>query len=237
MQNCKWKTELVTLGIVVVVLAGSLAPSKAQAQENFAWITNTNGVTWKAPITSPDGNSKGGRLFFHYGDGVEEAAQILVPEHANIDQISAWGCVNLTNIILQPAKPRSYSVTSGGLFEDATRIIISASDSGLRTITCQKTMRDHIDLYVGSPEFKQGEWVMPIQVQWIELKELPKMEIRTHATDNGPELEIVWRDGNLQIADAVNGKWKDYIGNSPLRFPLWLGAKPQQFFRIRKGDD
>ena len=50
MQNSKKKTKWVTLGLAVIVLAGSLAPSKAQAQENFAWITNTNGVTWKMEI-------------------------------------------------------------------------------------------------------------------------------------------------------------------------------------------
>ena len=157
-----------------------------------------------------------------------------MPEHANLVGILAWGCVNLTNIILRPANPRSFS---RGLVEDATKMHIRADGSGLRTITCKKTMRDLIHLYVGSPRVQAGEWVMPSQVQWIELKELPKMEIRTHSTDNGPEVEIIWREGNLQIADAVNGKWKDYNGDSPLRIPLWLGAKPQQFFRIRIGDD
>ena len=234
MQNCKWKTKWVTLGLAVVALASSLAPSKAQAQENFAWITNTNGVTWKAPITSPDGGGKGSYLFLHYGDGVEEASQILVPEHAIISHIYVGGCINLTNIILRPAKARYFQ--NPGLVEDATRIHIQAQGAGLRTITCQKTMRDHIALYVGNARFQAGEWAVPIQVQWIELKELPKMEIRTHSTDNGPEVEIVWREGNLQIANAVNGKWKDYRGNSPLRFPLWLGAK-DRFFRIRKGDE
>ena len=57
------------------------------------------------------------------------------------------------------------------------------------------------------------------------------------ANVNGKELEIVWREDTLQIADAINGKWKDYIGNSPLRVRLWFGAKEKQFFRIRIGYD
>ena len=63
------------------------------------------------------------------------------------------------------------------------------------------------------------------------------MEIRTHSTDNGKELEVIWREGNLQIADAVSAEWKDYSGDSPLRVPLAVNSKAQQFFRIRKGDD
>ena len=236
MQNCKWTKELVTLGIAVVALANSLAPSKAQAEENFAWITNTNGVTWKAAITSPDGNSKGSRLFFHYGDGVEEAAQILVPEHAIIDQISVGGCVNLTNIILQPAKARSYR--NPGLVVDATRIHIQAQGSGLRNITRRETMDVRVTSFGQYRHSLYPSLWLPIRrsIQWTELKELPRIEIRTHATDNGPELEIVWREGILQIADVVNGKWKNYNGNSPLIIPLWL-AKDKQFFRIRKGDE
>ena len=94
MQNYKWKTKWVTFGLAVVALASSLAPSKAQAQENFAWITNTNGVTWKKEIT------KYGTLSF---SSCASVAQILVPEHALIDHINVQGCRNLTNIILLPA--------------------------------------------------------------------------------------------------------------------------------------
>ena len=120
-------------------------------------------------------------------------------------------------------------------------LTIFAGNSGLRTITCKQTMRDLTVIQLGGRRFHAGRWGRAEwAVQWVDL-ELPRMEIRTHATDNGPELEIIWRgsnlqSANLQSADAVNGKWKDYSGNSPLRIPLWL-AKPQQFFRIRKGDD
>ena len=85
-------------------------------------------------------------------------------------------------------------------------------------------MRSHIRLSRG-----EGEW-WPIQ--WTEL-ELPKLEIRTHATANGTEVEIVWREGKLQIADAVNGEYRDHLGQSPLRFPL-AAAKNKQFFRIAR---
>ena len=224
MQNCKWKTKWVTLGIAVIVLAGSLAPSKAQAQENFAWITNTNGVTWKREI---DGF---GQLHFPqlslWGDArhLERIAEIVVPEHASISLIHVWGCVNLTNIILHIDKPQT------DLNGDERALIISAGESGLRNITCKQTMRGRIILW-GDASFHEGEWaILQRPVQWTEL---PKMEIKTHATANGKEMEIVWGDGTLQIAAAVSGEWKDYNGNSPLRIPLWL-AKPQQFFRIKK---
>ena len=215
MQNCKWKTELVTLGIAVVALANSLAPSKAQAEdpfpeENFAWITNINGVTWKAIIDKENNHA---RLSFDDGEK-SQIAEILVPEHAIIDYIVVRGCVNLTNIILHPTRPRKS--TRG------ETLSIWAVDSGLRNITCKQTMRDLISL--------SGEdwWA----IQWTELK-LPKMEIKARTTANGPEVEVIWREGNLQIADAVNGEWRDHIGNSPLRFPLAV-TKPQQFFRISR---
>ena len=53
-----------------------------------------------------------------------------------------------------------------------------------------------------------------------------------HKTANGKEMEIVWT-GTLQIADAVNGEYRDHLGSSPLRFPL-ASVKAQQFFRIRR---
>ena len=223
MQNCKWTAKLVTLGIVVVALANSLAPSKAQAQENFAWITDTNGVTWKQEP------NQFGQLWFSY-EGGQEIAEIVVPEHANITDILASYAVNLTNIVIHPVRPSRVHFHR----KTATLLINSAFDSGLLNITCHKTMLDHIILN-GDALFHEGEWaILQRPVRWTEL---PKMEIRTHSTDNGPELEIVWREGNLQIADTVSGEWKDYSGNSPLRIPLAVNSKPQQFFRIRKGDD
>ena len=186
MQNSKKKTKWVTFGLAVVALASSLAPSKAQAQENFAWITNTNGVTWKEII------DKDGDLSFLENSQI---AEILVPEHAKIDRIFVWGCVNLTNIVLHPDKPQPERNGDEGA------LTISARDSGLRNITCKQTMRDLI--YVSG-----GDWWT---IQWTELK-LPNIEIKARTTANGKELEVSWRNGTLQIADAVNGKWKDHIG-------------------------
>ena len=229
MQNRKWKRIGVTLGLAVIVLAGSLAPSKAQAHHTFAYVTHTNGVTRKYGIDHHR---------WHNLNRSHDATigKILVPEHASIREINVWGCVNLTNIVLQPARPIKDSKDS-----DTLLLTIFAGNSGLRTITCKQTMRDLTVIQLGGRRFHAGRWGRAEwAVQWVDL-ELPRMEIRTHATDNGPELEIIWRGSNLQsailqIADAVNGKWKDYNGDSPLRIPLWL-AKPQQFFRIRKGDD
>lgn len=137
-----------------------------------------------------------------------------MPEHATITYIVVWECVNLTNIVLHPARP----------IKDAREetLVIYAKDSGLRTITCKKTMRDLIRI-------SGGDWWT---FQWTALK-LPKIEIKARTTPNGKELEVIWREGNLQIADAVNGEWKDHIGNSPLIFPLAV-IKPQHFFRIRR---
>ena len=53
-----------------------------------------------------------------------------------------------------------------------------------------------------------------------------------HTTANGKEMEIVWGAGTLQTANAVSGEWRDYIGSSPLRFPL-ISAKDMQFFRVK----
>ena len=228
MQNCKWTAKLVTLGIAVIALASSLAPSKAQAQENFAWITNTNGVTWKANINDLGNLELGSR----YGD--PEIAEIVVPKHVLIDKIDVINCVNLANIVIHPATAGRVILTSAPYLR-GNDLVIFAGGSGLRTITCKQTMRDLIGIYLGYSKFQAGGWAtFQRPVQWIEL--LPKMEIKTLSTDNGKELEVIWEDGTLQITDAVSGEWKDYNGNSPLRIPLWL-AKPQQFFRIRKGDE
>lgn len=98
MQNCNCTAKLAFLAIVA---AGLLAvpPEKSQAQEpeNFAWITNTDGSTWKREIVSSD-------LKFERSDK-PKIASILVPERARIDYIDIRGCVNLTNLVIQPAQP------------------------------------------------------------------------------------------------------------------------------------
>ena len=247
--NCSAK-----LAFLAIVAAGLLAvpPEKSQAQEleNYAWITNTNGITWKREI---DPYGRGNLQFeseFEKSDK-PKIASILVPEHAEIDSIDVRGCVNLTNIVIQPARSGWYD----GQFEDGTRrfvdkpLTLFAEGSGLRNITAQKTMMNSIVFeFPVSSEFggPLNRWGQPyariaawaLTIQWTELFpwdkfEPPKIEIKTHATANGWEVEVVWRESTLQIADSVNGKWRDHIGISPLRFPL-AAAKDKQFFRIAR---
>lgn len=85
-----------------------------------------------------------------------------------------------------------------------------------------------------------GNWIpaWALTIQWTEPEpelEPAPIEIKTHATDNGTEVEVIWREGTLQIADAVSGEWRDHFGTSPLRFPL-LSAKDMQFYRIGSGE-
>ena len=252
MRNCNRK---INLALLALIAAGLLAvPPETQAQappevpeNNFAWITDTNGITRREKISPPDYDREAdgsprisGGAFWGLALRVSKdksIAEIVVPEHALIAEIFAYECVNLTNIILKTNQGGGHffyrieedrHVHDGARFElRPTRLLdIDARHSGLENITCSKTMRDHIYLR------RTVRW-WPIQ--WTELKpEPPKIKIKTHTTANGKEMEIVWGTGTLQIADAVNGQWRDYSGNSPLRFPLWFRAKDKQFFRIRR---
>ncbi len=186
MQNSKRKTKWVTLGLAVVALASSLAPSKAQAQENFAWITNTNGVTWKKEIS--DTGKLGWDLTVNYRwvDGASESdpnpelpkiAEIVVPEHAKINFIDVRQCVNLTNIVLQPAKALEVDIRN-----DYPLLYINAYDSGLRYITRRETMDVRVSSLGQYRHSRNPTIWLPIRrpIQWTVLEELPKMEIRTH---------------------------------------------------------
>ena len=211
------------LALLALIAAGLLAvPPETQAQEpeNFVWVTNTKGMTWKKEILQDSHELS--TLFFYLAEGVDkrEIAQIVVPEHAIIAKINVERCVNLTNIVFQPAIPKSF--TRDGQVRELEILEIWAWPSGLRNITCSKTMRDRLAL-LGTPWWP---------IYWTEL-ELPKIEIWTLATANGTEVEVVWRDGKLQIADAVAGEYRDHLGSSPLRFPL-AAAKDKQFFRIAR---
>ena len=232
--NCTAKLALFAL-IAAGLLAVPLEKSQAQEPENFAWITNTNGMTWKREIRYiSSGSRSGASLSFDESDK-PKIASILVPEHAEITAINVKGCVNLTNLVIQPARAGYYAraIVRG---EDIPHyfwenpLVINAENSGLLNITCSKTMRNSIRLTRG-----EAEW-WPIQ--WTELEPEPEpapIEIKTHATDNGPEVEVIWRESTLQIADAVSGEWRDHLGSSPLRFPL-LSAKDMQFYRIRRSE-
>ena len=227
------------LALLALIAAGLLAvpPEKSQAQpppeHPGNWITNTDGSAWKKKIRYTFSSYSGSRESLSFDESDKpKIASILVPEHAAITSINVKGCVNLTNLVIQPARSGYYALAHVR-GEDIPHyfwekpLVINAENSGLSNITCSKTIRNSIRLTRG-----EAEW-WPIQ--WTEL-ELPKIEIRTHATGNGQEVEVVWKEGTLQIADAVNGEWRDHIGASLLRFPLVVNSKDKQFFRIRRSE-
>ena len=111
MRNCNRKINLALLALIAAGLLAVPPETQAQEPENFVWVTNTNGLTWKKEILDQD---KGGgeyvsRFFFYLAEGVDkrEIAQIVVPEHAIIASIDVEGCVNLTNIVIHPPYPRT----------------------------------------------------------------------------------------------------------------------------------
>ena len=250
MQTCNRKSNLAFLAIVAASLL-AVPPEKSQAQEppedpeNFAWITNTNGITWKREIVSSD-------LKFERSDK-PKIASILVPERARIDYIDIRGCVNLTNIVIQPAQPSPTTIRGPFDSEWDRHLIIDAHNSGLRNIIAPRTMMNSIVFiefrpipgydsitHSGVDRPRDASWIFGwvLSIQWTELEPEPEpapIEIRTHATANGTEVEVIWREGTLQIADTVAGEYRDHIGSSPLRFPL-LSAKDMQFYRIRSGE-
>ena len=226
-----------TTAIALIALASiaGIQTTKAQEQENYAWITNTNGTTSKRIIPG-DRNS---RLSFEE-DYKPQIAQIVVPEHARIDQIDVIGCVNLTNLIFRPPTARRYRTAGYAHLRkwiDASYLTIKASGSGLRTIAMQPHMIRKTHMEKETSDDIVPAWLLTIQWtdQWNEF-DPPKMEIRTIRTDREWEVEVIWREGNLQIADAVSGEWKDYNGSSPYQFPL-ASAKDMQFFRIKPEEE
>ena len=222
----KIATRSANLALLALIAAGLLAvpPEKSQAQEpNFAWITDTNGITWREKIHDEE-------IAFEKAEK-PQIAEIVVPEHARVSEIDVRGCINLTNLVIKPKQG-----TKQGTYSHDW-LYIYGYGSGLRNITAPRTMINGISL--GSPVV--GPWDEPqrinawsLAIQWTELEpEPPRIEIKTHSTANGKEMEIVWGDGTLQIADAVNGEYRDHLGSSPLRFPL-AAAKNKQFFRIAR---
>lgn len=224
-----------TMAIALIALATSAGTqsTQAQEQENYAWITNTNGMTWKGILSGTSST-------LAFSDSTKPTiAQIIVPEHARIRELDVRGCANLTNLIIQPTTGKAWTTphnnTSRKEWVD-TDLTIHASGSGLRNITAPEEMMHKI-LIAGGVSLSGYNnnihhfYAWLLRIQWT-VAEPPKMEVRRHSAENGIELEIIWRTGNLQIADAVSGEWRDHIGRSPLRFPL-ASAKDKQFFRIK----
>ena len=226
-----------TTAIALIALATSAGTQTAQAQEqeNYFWITYTNGITSKGIIPG-DRNS---RLSFEE-DYKPQIAQIVVPEHARIDQIDVIGCVNLTNLIFRPPTARRYRTAGYAHLRkwiDASYLTIKASGSGLRTIAMQPQMIRQTHMEKGTTNDTIPAWLLTLEwtTNW-QAGDPPEMEIRTITTDREWEIEVIWREGILQIADAVNGEWKDYHVFSPYRFPL-ASAKDMQFFRIKPEEE
>lgn len=227
------------MAIALIALATSAGIQTTQAQEeeqeNFVWITNTNGITEKKVIMR--------RSFIYFDEWKKpEVAQIVVPEHASIGYIDMRGCINLTNLIYRPASARSWqsSLThpNGGYYTHAGKLTISPTPS-LRTIAMRPEMMQRTDLsisggQVGNNGIRIPAWLLMIEwtTNW-QAGDPPKLEIRTTQRE---EVEVVWRTGSLQLADAVSGEWKDYNGSSPYRFPL-ASAKDMQFFRIKPEEE
>ncbi len=155
-----------------------------------------------------------------------------MPEHAYIWFIDVRNCVNLTNLVIQPPKAKRHL---NGAWRDYYKLVIDAFDSGLRNITAQRTMINNSITLENAVVGGTAILSFALAIQWTELK-LPKVEIRTHTTANGKEVEIIWRAGTLQIADAVSGEWRDHSGSSPYRVPL-ASAKDMQFFRIKPEEE
>ena len=109
------------LALLALIAAGLLAvPPETQAQappenprENFVWVTNANGLTWKKDMWGHHISN----FSFDPRDKFDkrEIAQIVVPEHAIIHGINAKGCVNLTNIVIQFAEARYLSRHDGAV--------------------------------------------------------------------------------------------------------------------------
>ena len=228
-----------TIALITLAVSAGNQPTQAQEQENYVWITHTNGTTSKGIILG-DRNS---RLSFEE-DYKPQIAQIVVPEHARIDQIDVIGCVNLTNLIFRPPTARRYRTAGYAHLRkwiDASYLTIKASGSGLRTIAMRPQMIRQTHMEKGTTNDTIPAWLLTLEwtTNW-QVGDPPKMEIRTHTTTNGKEIEVIWRTGKLQIADAVSGEWKDYSGSSPLRFPLtnpFAHPKDIQFFRIKPEEE
>ena len=184
----RWKT----FGLLMVVACLLSGPMEIQAQEpNFAWITDTNGITWREKIEPPVPNpwpskdwpeeTRGYHLILRNDKSI---AEVVVPEHARISWIDVRRCINLTNLVLKPSKAEhSY-------YDEM--MIIRAFGSGLLNITAPRTMINSIGYCClgDTAPMTDFPFVWTLAIQRTEL-ELPKIEIRTHATANGKEMEIV----------------------------------------------
>ena len=222
--------HLMAIALIALASSAGSQPAQAQEQENYVWITNTNGITEKRTLSRPASH-----LMFSE-DARPRIAQIVVPEHAVIHYIDVYGCVNLTNLIYRPSSVKSYN-SANQVRETGWLTIIGDDRTGLRTIATQPHVQRKTKIHLRGETNVFPAWILNLEwtTNW-QVGDPPKMEIRNITTARGKEVEVIWRTGNLQLADAVSGEWKDYNGSSPYRFPL-ASAKDMQFFRIKPEEE
>ena len=183
---------------------------ETMGQEAFVWMTNTKGITWKQTISGSAINQSDN----------EDLVKIVIPENVVLSSIDINGCVNLTNLVIHtdPEKQKA----GGG------ELLVRAADSGLRSMT----IRPGMEWLVRIEQKRSDSDYLGIFIVGVIFAEPPKLQIRTFQGASGWEVEVVWRESSLQVADNVDGLWKDIPASSPYRFPL-ASAKSMQFFRLK----
>ena len=197
------------IGLLLVVACFCGEELETTGQEAFVWMTNTNGITWKQTISESTIDQSNN----------QDLVKIVVPENVVLSSIDIDGCVNLTNLVIHtdPEKQKA-----GG------ELLVRSADSGLRNITIQPGM----EWLVRIEQKRSDSDYLGIFIVGVTFAEPPKLEIHTFQGASGLEVEVVWRESSLQVADNVDGSWKDIPASSPYRFPL-ASAKSMQFFRLK----
>ena len=201
--------RIIGLGLAAACLAGG--EMETTGQEAFVWLTNTNGITWKQTVSGSSINQSDN----------ENLVKIVVPENVVLSSIDIDRCVNLTNLVIQTDPEKQKAEGDGEL-------LVRAADSGLRNITIQPGM----EWLVRIEQKRSDSDYLGIFIVRVTFSEPPKLQIRTFQGTSGLEVEVIWRESSLQVADKVGGTWKDIPAISPYRFPL-ASAKSKQFFRLK----
>ncbi len=196
------------IGLLLAVACFCGGELETTGQEAFVWMTNTKGITWKQTVESTINQSNN-----------QDLVKIVVPESVVLSSIDIDGCVNLTNLVIHtdPEKQKAEG-----------ELLVKVADSGLRNITIQPGMGWQVRI----EQKRSDSDYLGIFIVAVTFAEPPKLEIRTFQGTSGWEVEVVWRENSLQVADNVDGSWKDIPASSPYRFPL-ASAKSMQFFRLK----
>ena len=196
------------IGLLLAVACFCGGELETTGQEAFVWMTNTKGITWKQTVESTINQSNN-----------QDLVKIVVPESVVLSIIDIDGCVNLTNLVIHtdPEKQKAEG-----------ELLVKAADSGLRNITIQPGLEWQVRI----EQKRSDSDYLGIFIVAVTFAEPLKLEIRTFQGTSGLEVEVVWRESSLQVADNVDGSWKDIPASSPYRFPL-ASAKSKQFFRLK----